>query len=992
MTKRIAASPPGVPFLAALARAWLDVAERAGQDPAAGLIILPTRRAARAATAAFLEVRGGAMVLPRIAALGAPDEAGLAIAGDLDLPPAIEAPERRAILARLILGMRGRDGAPTRLAEALDLAGDLALLIDAAGQAEVDLAETLPRIVAPELAEHWQRTLDFLRIVTHHWPAILAARGAIDPARRQRLLLDAQRQAWEDAPPDHPVWLAGLATATPAASRLARTIASLDQGLVALPGFDPDMPDAAWEALADSPTHPQAGFHRLLAAIGARRDEVVLWSADGATAPRERVALLRRAFLPSAALADWQTRMAGGTEGVYRLAPLDEQDEARAIALALRDALETPESSAALVTPDRGLAVAVAAELARSGIRAEDSAGEILAATPPAVFLRLLAEAWESDFAAVPFLALLKHPLAAPGRNPAECRRLARRLDVVLRKRQPGAGFTAMRYAAEHAIRQQDETEAPDPDLVDFLADVQARLRPLLDATAPARIAPATLLEALIDAGEALSGQSLANTALANPALSDTVLWAGEAGGALADHLAAELAALAAVDADIEPAELPALLVAVIGSARLRRPRARDANPRVAIWGVMEARLQSVDTLILGGMVEGVLPGEPDPGPWLSRPMRRDAGLPDQTELIGETAHDVTSLIATCPTVILSAPRRRDRAPAVPSRFLARIETMLRGSGLALAPHPATGWAAMIDRHGTRTIRPRPEPRPPAQFRPNRYSISEIATLIADPYAIYASRVLKLRELDPLEAETDAILFGTIVHDGLEAATTGPTALAGPEAVHRLKTALEVALAERRVRPALEAFWRVRLERIADWIVGIERERHAALGPPEQVSVEVKGDWAIGDGGFLVRGRADRIERRPGSAIAIIDYKTGTPARDAAVESGDAPQLPLEAVIAEAGGFGPDFHGTVTELAYWKLSGGATEGQTRPVFGGDAEKLAAVIDNARQAVPRLLARYAEAATPYLDAPHPARATYGRPYAGVSRRAEWEDEA
>ncbi|MCU4158574.1 double-strand break repair protein AddB [Acidiphilium sp. AL] len=971
MTPNIAAFPLAAQFLPALAHAWLDSAAAEGRDPADGLLILPTRRAARAAAAGFLAAHGKPLILPRITAIGAPDEASLGIAGGLDLPPAIPPEERRAILARLILGMAGRDGAPTRLAEALTLADDLALLIDAAEQAEIDLAETLPGIVAPDLAEHWQRTLDFLGIVTRAWPEILAARGAVDPARRLRLLLDTQVTFWRDNPPAQQVWLAGIAAGSPAVARLARVVAGLDQGRVILAGFDPDLSDAAWDALDSSPTHPQAGLRRLLTAMGARREEVASWPAKNAASRPNRIALLRRAFLPPAALAEWQTQFVELVEGMFRLDAADEQDEARAIALALRDALETPSRDAALVTPDRGLAVRVSAELARLGIRAEDSAGEPLAETPPAILLRLLATAQAAQYAPVPLLALLKHPLAAAGRSPAVCRGFARRLDILLRKHLPGPGFSALRYAAE---------AEKDAELAAFIAALQTLLRPLIDAGGVMTASPAALIGALIEAAEALTST--------DEAPDGAKLWAGEAGSTLSDHLARQLASLDGLP-DIAPSELPALFDTILGNARLRRTRARDANPRVAIWGIMEARLQTVDTLILGGMVEGVFPAEPDPGPWLSRPMRKAAGLPDDAGLIGEAAHDVTSLIATCDTVILSAPRRRGRAPAVPSRFLARIELVLRGAGRSLARHPAASWSAQLDQPAARIIRPRPAPRPPAEVRPMRYSISEITTLLADPYAIHASRIMRLTPLNPLDAETDTRLFGTIVHEGLRQAATDPVWAAAPDAEQKLAAAFGRELGKQRLRRALEAFWRVRLERIAGWIAAIERDRLAAHGPAETIATEIPGCWEFD--GFLLRGRADRIERRA-DGIAIIDYKTGSPPDDRAIETGGAPQLPLEAVIAEAGGFGASCRGTVTELVYWKLSGGATEGETRAILKGDADRLRAVIDAARSEIPLLLARYADPATPFLDAPHPGRQTHDRPFAGISRRAEWEDSA
>ena len=154
---RIAAFAAEAAFLPALARAWLAACASAGGEAADGVIVLPSRRAARSLAGAFLQENGGrALLLPRIIALGSIDEAGLALGGGLELPPAIPAMERQAILARLILGLEGRNGAPRRLAAAWALAGDLAVLLDEADYAGTDLAATMPGVVGAALAAHWQ--------------------------------------------------------------------------------------------------------------------------------------------------------------------------------------------------------------------------------------------------------------------------------------------------------------------------------------------------------------------------------------------------------------------------------------------------------------------------------------------------------------------------------------------------------------------------------------------------------------------------------------------------------------------------------------------------------------------------------------------------------------------------------------------------------------------------------------------------------------------
>ena len=173
--------PPHLPFLDAVATEWLAHADKSGGGPlevAAGLILLPTRRAARALAEAFLRVSGGrALLLPRITALGALDEVPLALAGALDLPPAVEPMRRLAALTRMILAMGGEDGAPRTADRAWRLAAELARLMDEAERAEIDLAARLPDAAEPEFAAHWARTLEFLRIVTAAWPPGSPNRG-----------------------------------------------------------------------------------------------------------------------------------------------------------------------------------------------------------------------------------------------------------------------------------------------------------------------------------------------------------------------------------------------------------------------------------------------------------------------------------------------------------------------------------------------------------------------------------------------------------------------------------------------------------------------------------------------------------------------------------------------------------------------------------------------------------------------------------------------
>jgi ATP-dependent helicase/nuclease subunit B len=996
----LAAIPANLPFLDVLAHRWQDGGGQdgggqagtgaSGADLARGLILLPTRRAARALADAFLRAAGGRpMLLPRIAAIGAPDEAPLALAGALELPPAIAQADRLAALSRLILGLPADQGGAGRADRAWMLARELATLMDEAERAELDLQAALRDAADIAHAEHWDVTLRFLDIVTNAWPAWRAAQGLMNPAARQIRLLRAQCAAWQESPPPDPVWVAGTTAGIPAVAALLGVVARLPHGQVVLPGLDREFSPEAWDAL--DPTHPQAGLRDLLRRLGATRADVAEWppavhvAAHLNTAPPAvpagRVGLLSRAMLPAMALRAWREPAGADLAGLSRLVPADQQEEAAAIALVLRDSVEKPGAVAALVTPDRALAGRVAAELRRWGIVADDSAGEALGETPPAMFLRLLARAVADGLGPVALLGLLKHPLAAAGLPPPECRAAARALEIsILRGPRPPPGLPGLRRAL-------DRTGGPrDSAAHDLLPRLESCLAPLLRVAGAVAVAPRAALEALIEAAEALA----ATAAQTGPAR----LWAEAEGEALATLLAEARQAFTQLP-DQPPDVLPGLLDALLEGQRVRSRRALRGHaeaaehPRVFIWGLLEARLQTADTIVLGGLAETVWPPATDPGPWMSRPMRARAGLPSPEERVGQAAHDFAMAACAAPDVVLCCPRRRDSAPAVPARWLARLDALLAGRGEAMPVHPAASWARQLDLPAgrPRPVAP-PRPVPPLVLRPRRLRVTEIQTWLEDPYAIHAGHILKLHKLRPLEEATDAADYGSLVHRGLEFFFTEAGAGWPADAPARLREKMDLALREAGLRPALMEWWTPRLHRIADWVCAREVERRS-LAAPSVVSIECTGEWRLDvPGGFILRGRADRIERRGDGALAIFDYKTGAPPTEAQVERGLAPQLPLEAAMAAAGAFGEALRGPTGELAYWHLTGGFSPGEERALFKGNADAIAAAIDTAETMLRRLIAAYDEPNRPYLSQPHPGRLPRFSDYRQLARVDEW----
>jgi ATP-dependent helicase/nuclease subunit B len=985
---RLYTIPAGTPFLDALARTLLadpTLGGRFGAGVALAdiTILLPTRRAVRALGDAFLRAGGGgALILPAIRPLGDVDEDELVLApalgadAALSLPPAMPALERQLRLARIILDNWTAEEGAGDVVRALALAADLGRFLDMALTERVPL-KNLAALVPDEFAAHWQITIDFLKLVTERWPAELGKLGFADDAARRNALIDAQRKQWEAAPPAHPVIAAGSTGSIPATGDLLALIARLPLGAVVLPGLDTDLDTEGWEEV--EPSHPQYGLKQLLTRMGAARDDVALWPGAGETPEASaRARLLSEALRPAETTERWRTHLDAlrpeadaALKGFSLVEAPTSRDEAGAIALMMRDTLEIPGKTAALVTPDRALARRVAMELRRWSIEIDDSAGAPLALSPPIAFLRLVAEAEAEDFAPIALLACLKHPLAALGDDPARLRADIRRLEeMLLRGPRPAPGLPGLRAALTEA-RENPNIDGRKLAGLDALIDrIETGFAPLVLASLAPDMPLVEILRAHVDCAERLADTGGRDGAKR--------LWAEEAGDA-ASNFATELIEAAPALGEIETRIYPRLFAGLVAS-RVLRPRF-GRHPRLFIWGPLEARLQHADRVILGGLNEGTWPGEANIDPWLNRPMRKELKLEPPERRIGLSAHDFVEG-ASAPEVVLTRALKVDGAPTVASRWLLRLQGLLKGIGRdasLIAPHWAA-WAQSLDATAARVEIAAPKPKPPLAARPNRFSVTEIETLIRDPYAIYARRVLRLPVLDPIDADVAAAERGTIIHAALEKfAAAWPRELPDNALAELIRIGGEVFRGAME-RPGVAAFWWPRFERIAHWIVDFERAHRAHM---RIAHAELRGEVEIDVGRTItLRGRADRIDEMKDGTLAIIDYKTGTPPTAKQVDSGLTPQLPLEAAMAERGGFKDIAPARSSSLLYLRLTGGETAGETREVGAeGLAEKTWARLVE-------LLTKYESEMTPYLSRPRPMFVGRFSDYDHLARVKEW----
>ena len=961
--------PPHRAFTDALAAGLIARHGRASAGLATGIVLVPNNRAARAIQDAFVRRSGGGLLLPRLVPIGDPelDEriGNMLEPLDQDQPieRAIDPLERLMLLARLVQRHLGVDAA-----EAMRLAEDLARTLDQLLIEEVDPARlTAFAADLPDLSLHWQKSLDQLRLILSDWPALLKARGRIDLAERRNRLLAAMAKRWRQSPPSGFVCAAGVTTTAPAVARLLRTVSRLADGSVVLPGIDLEMPAEEWDSLGphdpDSltgrrrpsiETHPQFQLKLLLDRMGVGRGEVQSWRwGGGRDAPAARSRAIAHAMAPPAFTRKWQTLPPRERRltGVRALELADPAEEAQAIAVALREALETPARTAALVTPDRALARRVSAHLRRWGIEADDSAGRPLSQTPPGTLLLALAAAAAERFAPVPLLALLKHPLVGAGEGRLAWLDGVRLLDLVLRGPRPPAGLAGI---AAHLSDRTGRDREVRAEAAAWWQSAAPRLEALERAFETSANLP-DLLGAIRDAAFALGGDGV---------------WTGPAGRAASELFAGLEAAAPEGPERVRTAELPALLERLTAAVAVRPPYGQ--HPRLFIWGLLEGRLQHAELVVLGGLNEGVWPALPAPDPWLAPRLRTELGLPSLERRIGLSAHDFASFLGARQVLITRA-RRDSRSPAIASRFWLRLEAMT--GGITRAPQ-LRKWAQAIDRPEKHAPARRPAPAPAK--RPTVISVTEVDRLKADPFAFYARRILGLTALDPADADPTAAWRGTAVHAVLEAWMKEDDC--DPA---RLRPRAEALLAGAEAHPLMRALWQPRLLEAIEFIAAeVEKNREKGRLP---LKAEAWGK--IGIAGVELGGKADRIDRFSDGSLAIVDYKTGQPPSSTAVAEGYSLQLGLLGLIAEQGGF-DGIEGAVSCFEYWSLArkAGRLGYVASPIGrnGLDAEDFTSMA--ARNFIDAA-GKWLTGSEPFTAKLHPEHAPYGD-YDQLMRLDEW----
>ncbi len=995
--------PSGEPFLHNLAK---GLKASLGTDLSKALILLPTRRAARALADEFVKLSGGrATLLPLMRPLADMDENEPPFTTgtiEFEIPPAIDLVRHRFELAKMVAAKMKYEGPETGndpdAASAIAMAEPLARLLADLAMEELDVnAFSKLDEQLDTLAEHFQSASEFAKIVTEHWPKYLADNGLTEPMARRVTLLKKAAEIWQTTPPNHPVIIAGSTGTLKATAGLIKTVAALPQGLIVLPGLDThtDEVDAKfdiWDKI--DAQHPQASLKNLLETLAIERADVPVWpnvKTEGRAAMRARI--LSHALIPASSTYDWPARIAritkstgakntgakntgqsnavqDGLSGLSLIEARTSEEEATVIALIMRATLEKKDKTCALVTPDPALARRVRSKLSRWNVEVDSSAGEPLEETGHGAFLSLSFEAAQDPFDPITLSALVKHSLFKMRDNH---RKDWDKLEVAAlrgtRPRTLGEVTERLNKTAKRKNLEKGEYLRDEFEFLKTLHNALAPLHKILGAKTDAVLLAKTHTELL----EKLAGGA------AN-------LWCGESGeksATLMEELFEHGDLLAPMSG-----ETYARLLSHLMRGRVARPRF-GTEDRLQILGPLEARMLEADTVILGGLNEGVWPAHPTPHPVLSPGMRKTISLSAPERRFGLAAHDFEALAAK-PNVILTRSMRGDDGPAVQSRWLWRLTTLVRGAlgdaadDVLKSDQPWLEWARALDA-SEKAPKPakRPAPCPPLDKRwPKKrgLSVTQISKWVRDPYSIYAGNILDLYALDPLDQSMGGREFGLAVHAALENIDGAST--------KRMEKLLKQELSKAGYEAHSFARMDVRINALAEWSVNWAKGRKD--GGWSKVDIEKKGrlDFPAkneNDGEpFILTGIADRIERN-GTDTAIIDYKTGAYPKHKEVQAGFDPQMPLLGIMLGYGELGKKTE--ATDYLYVKPGDKEYSLVTSPPakFQIDADEYAS---DAFEALQNLIAHFDSVDSKYYSQP---RAQFENPYGDydhLARRSEW----
>lgn len=931
--------PYGKNFTSFLVRYILDNICHSS-DLARTFILVPNRRAQLVLQTAFLKaVPINNLVVPQIISLTDIGNNPFGLKSIENLPSIISPLKKISILSHLILKFPGYK----TFAQALTAAQSLETILDEMCRLNIQGAH-VEKIFTVNSAEHWVKTLEFLKIITHQWPQILESEKVIDEPHHLQESLKILAEHWVKNPPNCNIIIAGSIGSSPGSTSLIKAVLSLDKGKFFIQGFK----EIQWDLISDNLSHPQYNLRKLFRLLNVSisqvdhilpenkleedRQDIVECST------KDNPLILPKSFLPQ----HWP----------QMVTCVNLMEEARVIALMMRQAFETTKGPIVLITSNRNLAEWVGQELNRWNLVANQSQGKALSQAPPGRFLLSVAD-YLKDPSLLGLLRVLKHPFVAKSLDRQNHLEKVYQLE-----------FKILKHADFKIENLDQEIFKRAPELLEWLRKFLKILEDTENLSSLQSLK--SLLKKHLKICQNLTGDD-----------SETCpLWDHSDGNALKiffQRLEDEEGIFPLLSWETYPDVLRTLLGQ---TEKFHDPK--GIQSRLFILDPFEARLVDAETLILGGLNEGDWPKTHVVNPWLNRVMRQQLGLPLPEWYIGLSAHNFYSCFYA-PNLFLTRSQEEEGKLTLASRWWQRLEAIYIKNSLLFQNYKINPWKEqachLLPSVDPIKIKP-PAPCPSILDRPTRLYATEIQKLVFDPYSIYGKHCLKLFPLPAYKEPLVGVKKGQMIHSLLDRYTK----LYGSKAP-LLENLLSTAQPFFQTDVFSQTFWWKRFQNIASWIID-----QLTIKPALARFSEQKGqvNLTVQEIEFNIAAIADRIDVND-DKMTIVDYKTGVAPRIKDIQTGFALQLAVEALILKKGGFPAlaQYSNKGITIEVWQLGGHSEKGK---VIGLDlTEDFLKIIEHN---IKRLFEAFIDEKTPYLACPFPEHALFYNEYAHLERRDEW----
>lgn len=856
-------------------------------------ILLPSRRSCNELKRIFLKKSEGAILLPKIKAIGDVDYDDLILkqlnCGDFDKFNEFFSNTSRIkykiLLIKELLKWAKLSNKElfknANMEQIANLALELEKFLNEVVKSGLDL-DNLDKIVDDEYSKHWQEVLNFLQNFSKKWSKFVEENNVISILSFKTKMIEFNAGFFENNRPTNPIIIAGINGNVKVVSELIKNLLKYDNCYYIFKGLDKDLNDEEWEKV--DIFHPQYYFKNLLKHVGFERNKVKNINAD----EKNNLGLiLSYSMLPYFYTYKWQDKLGLQKSDLKNISKIEcdgDFEELNVISYILKYNYEISEKTMAVITADENFANRLEVKLKNFGLKVNNAFGNKISRTDFVKYLFLILDVLKSDFETIALLSLLKHRFSLFGYEKKELNNLILKFEDDILRGEGNIGLKGILKKVSQDIKLKVFFEK----IVNFLKFENNKIF-------------TNILKNHIKIAENIASNANIDgcNIFYNNEFGDEVL-------NFFNDLIVESEGYGEIK-DIN--EYSYLLAYLIAENSYTEKYA--IHPTISIISPQEARLINYDLVIISGLNDGSFPPHLSMDPWMSKSMRKNFGLSEKEEIIGSFANDFVELLSNN-EVVLTRSLKESGIPTAKSKYLTRLETFLSCQGLKIQENIV--WKEVFKKLSSidekKSIN-RPKPTPPLNERPKELYATKIEKLIKNPYDIYAEKVLKLKRKENFYENKIFAIFGKAVHEALENYIKNYENLDNKRLFETLIDFGKVSFEKHFVNDISKELFFIRFINIAKWFI---REDEKIRQAGYKVFAERDEKHYFEDLDFTIAGKIDRLEENQ-TGINIVDYKTGTAPTEMEVKTGKKPQLSIEAVILNNQGK------NVENLVYWIIKG-----------------------------------------------------------------------